>query len=137
MKKSNLLLLSLALLLTLASCSQRLIDFTVISSKNTSFSFDKTQGIRVTGASNGFLGMGTSIKDAMDKALQSAGPDYDLLVDGVVRVNDYFFVSGFTVEGTAISSSKIKKSLGTLGFDNWLKKQNVFEPQEEAKQLQK
>jgi len=76
----------------------------------------------------GFLGFGASIKDAMDKALQSAGPDYDLLVDGVVRINDYFFVSGYKVEGTAISTGKIKASLGVKGFEDWCKANNVFDP---------
>ena len=56
------------IVLTFTSCSYRLIDFTVISSKNVSLKIDKTQGIRVSGTSNGFLGIGVSIKDAMDKA---------------------------------------------------------------------
>lgn len=91
MKKTyKLLLVSLVGLVSLSSCSQRLVDFTVISSKNHSIPIDKSQGIRVKGKSMGFLGLGASIKDAMDKALQSAGPDYDLLIDGVVRIEDYF-----------------------------------------------
>jgi hypothetical protein len=114
--------------ITFSSCSHRLIDFTVISSKNVSLKFDKAQGKAVSGKSMGFLGFGASIKDAMDKALQSAGPDYDLLVDGVVRINDYFFVSGYKVEGTAISTSKIKASLGVKGFEDWCKANNVFDP---------
>jgi len=114
--------------ITFSSCSHRLIDFTVISSKNVSLKFDKTQGKAVSGKSMGFLGFGASIKDAMDKALQSAGPDYDLLVDGVVRINDYFFVSGYKVEGTAISTGKIKASLGVKGFEDWCKANNVFDP---------
>ena len=111
-----------------SSCSYRLVDFTVISSKNVSLKIDKSQGIKVSASSNGFLGLGASIKDAMDKALSSAGPDYDLLVDGVVRVNDYFLVSGYKVEGTAISSSKMKASLGVKGFEDWCKANNVFDP---------
>ena len=122
------LLLMLATMLTFTSCSYRLVDFTVISSKNHNLKIDKTQGVRVSGSSNGFLGLGASIKDAMDKALQSAGPDYDLLIDGVVRVNDYFLVSGYKVEGTAISTSKMKASLGTKGFEDWCKANNVFDP---------
>ncbi len=114
--------------ITFSSCSHRLIDFTVISSKNVSLNFDKAQGKAVSGKSMGFLGFGASIKDAMDKALQSAGPDYDLLVDGVVRINDYFFVSGYKVEGIAISTGKIKASLGVKGFEDWCKANNVFDP---------
>jgi hypothetical protein len=111
-----------------SSCSSRLVDFTVISSKNVSLNFDKSQGKKVSGKSNGFLGLGASIKDAMDKALSSAGPDYDLIVDGVVRVNDYFFVAGYKIEGTAISTSKMKASLGEKGFEEWCKANNVFDP---------
>jgi len=115
-------------LMTLSSCSQRLVDFTVISSKNVSLKIDKAQGKTVSGKSMGFLGLGASIKDAMDKALQSAGPDFDLLVDGVVRTNDYFLVSGFKVEGTAISTSKMKAFLGVKGYEKWCKTNNVFDP---------
>jgi hypothetical protein len=111
-----------------SSCSHRLVDFTVISSKNVSLKFDKSQGQKVSASSNGFLGLGASIKDAMDKALTSAGPDYDLLVDGVVRVNDYFLVAGYKIEGTAISTSKMKASLGEKGFEEWCKENNVFDP---------
>ena len=126
--KNPVLLLILVVALTLSSCSYRLIDFTVISSKNHNLKIDKSQGVRVSASSNGFLGFGTSIKDAMDKALQSAGVDYDLIIDGVVRINDYVLISGFKVEGTAISTSKMKASLGKEGFDNWCKVNNVFDP---------
>jgi len=122
------LLLLLATTLTISSCSYRLVDFTIISSKNHNLKIDKAQGIRVSGSSNGFLGLGASIKDAMDKALQSAGPDYDLLIDGVVRVNDYFLISGYKVEGLAISSAKMKALLGSKGFEEWCKSNNIFDP---------
>ena len=130
MKKQSILKLAVlvVLLSTISSCSYRLIDFTVISSKNVSLKIDKTQGIRVSGSSNGLLGIGVSIKDAMDKALQSAGPEYDLLIDGVVKINDYFLVAGYKVEGTAISTSKIKASLGKEGFEDWCKEHKVFNP---------
>jgi hypothetical protein len=130
MKKQSILKLAVLVVLfsTFTSCSYRLIDFTVISSKNVSLKIDKTQGIRVSGSSNGLLGIGVSIKDAMDKALQSAGPEYDLLIDGVVKINDYFLVGGYKVEGTAISTSKIKASLGKDGFEDWCKQHNVFDP---------
>ena len=131
MKKQSILKLAVlvVLLSTISSCSYRLIDFTVISSKNVSLKIDKTQGIRVSGSSNGLLGIGVSIKDAMDKALQSAGPEYDLLIDGVVKINDYFIVAGYKVEGTAISTSKIKASLGKEGFEDWCKEHKVFSPE--------
>lgn len=130
MKSNKLpLLLFLALSLFMSSCSIRLVDFTIISSKNHSIDFDKSQGVRVEGSSNGLFGMGASIKDAMDKALESAGPQYDILVDGVVRVNDYVFVSGFKVEGTALSSQKLRVQLGPVGFESWCMANNVFDPE--------
>jgi hypothetical protein len=133
----TLTMLSLLGILTFSSCSQRLVDFTVISSKNHSIPIDKSQGIRVKAKSMGFLGLGASIKDAMDKALQSAGPDYDLLIDGVVRIEDYFLVSGFVVEGVAVNSSKVKAAAGLKGFDDWYKRQNVFHPDKATLQIGK
>jgi hypothetical protein len=119
----------LVTLLTFSSCSYRLVDFTVISSKDSNLKIDKSQGVRVSASSNGILGLGASIKDAMDKALQKAGPDYDLLIDGVVRVNDYFLVAGYKVEGLAISTSKMKASLGEKGFEEWCKANHIFDPE--------
>ena len=124
-KKFPFLLIALSVLFMLQSCSMRLVDFTVISSKNCNLRIDKSQGIRVIGNSNGFLGVGASIKDAMDKALQSAGPDYDLLLDGVVRLNDYVFVSGYKVEGTAVSTSKMKAQMGVEAFEEWCKANKI------------
>lgn len=129
MKKIKLSYVAICVaLIGFSSCSQRLIDFTVISSKNVSLKFDKSQGKKVTGSSMMLFGIGVSIKDAMDEALQSAGPDYDLLVDGVVRLQQYPFVAGYKVEGTAISTSKMKASLGVKGFEEWCKANNVFDP---------
>ncbi|MFC5272122.1 hypothetical protein [Adhaeribacter terreus] len=128
MKKITLPALALVASLAFSSCSQRLVDFTVISSKNHSLMLDKSQGKRVKASSIGPFGIGASIKDAMDKALQSAGPDMDLLVDGVVRVNNYFFVGGYQVEGLAVSSTKLRGQLGKEGFEAWCKANNVFDP---------
>jgi len=131
--KYNKFSLSMIILMTtliFSSCSQRLVDFTVISSKNHSLKFDLSQGKQVQGTSMGFLGLGASIKDAMDKALQSAGTEYDILVNGVVRDNDYFLVSGYKVTGTAINSSKLKAMLGERGFEEWCKANNIFDPSE-------
>jgi len=117
-----------ALTLIFSSCSQRLVDFTVISSKNHGLKFDKSKGVRVTGKSFGFLGMGANIKDAMDKALQSAGPQFDLLIDGVVKMEAYPFINGYIVEGTAISSADLKAMLGDKGFEDWCKSNNILDP---------
>jgi hypothetical protein len=125
----TLTLCFLALALSFGSCTQRLIDFTVISSKNVSMRIDKSQGKNVKGSSMGFVGLGANIKDAMDKALSSAGPDFDLLVDGVVRVQSYFLVSGYKVEGTAVSSRNIKAQLGEEGYKEWCLNHKVVTPE--------
>ena len=115
-------------LFTFSSCSERLVDFTVISTKNVSLKINKGQGKQVKGSDFGPFGIGANIKDAMDKALQSAGPDYDLLVDGVVRVHVYPFVSGYKVEGIAVSTNKMQSALGKEGFDEWCKAHNIMNP---------
>ncbi|MFK7908768.1 MAG: hypothetical protein AB8B69_26805, partial [Chitinophagales bacterium] len=81
MNIKNLLFL-LIITFSLSSCSVRLVDFTVISSKNVSLNIDRTQGKKVKGEKKYFLGIGWNLKDAMDKALEMAGPEYDLLIDG-------------------------------------------------------
>jgi hypothetical protein len=105
---------------TLTSCSIRLVDFTVISSKNVNLNIDRTQGKKVKGEKAYFLGIGWNIKDAMDKALESAGKEYDLLVDGVVRYGSFPLVATVTVEGTAVSTIAMKNKLGEAGFKEWL-----------------
>lgn len=131
MKKIKLsLLLALTTVVFLGSCSTRLVDFTVISSKNHTLQIDKSIGIPVKGTSIGFLMIGVSIKDAMDKALQKAGPEYDLLIDGVVRLEDYFLLGGYSVEGMAVNSAKLKKQMGEKGFNEWIKGENILVPKD-------
>ena len=125
MKIKSLLLIMIAFI-TLSSCSMRLVDFTVISSKNVNLNIDRAQGVKTEGKKSYFLGIGWNIKDAMDLALEKAGPEYDLLIDGVVRYGSYPFVSTITVEGTAVSSRKMVASLGEEGFQEWLKGEKVL-----------
>ncbi len=66
------------------------------------------------------MGIGWNIKDAMDIALEKAGPDYDLLVDGVVRYQSFPFIESIVAEGLAVSSSAMENKLGEAGFNNWL-----------------
>ena len=111
--------------LTLSSCSVRLVDFTIISSKKVNLNIDKTYGKKVKAEKAYFLGLGWNIKDGIDLALDKVGLEYDLLVDGVVRYSSYPFVSVITVEGTAISYKRMRQDLGEAGFDKWLKGKNV------------
>ena len=125
MKFKSLLIIAIAAM-TLSSCSIRLVDFTVISSKNVNLDIDRAQGVKTEGKKSYFLGIGWNIKDAMDEALEEAGPEYDMLIDGVVRYTSYPFVSGVTVEGTAVSTRAMKDRMGEAGFQDWLKGQNVL-----------
>ena len=81
------------LLFTMTSC--RIVDFTIISSKNVSFNVKK-DAPRVKG-------WGFTLKAAIDKAIEKAGPGYDCLVDGVVSQGIPF---GFNVKGTPVKSGK-------------------------------
>ncbi|MCQ2226769.1 MAG: hypothetical protein MJZ01_02530 [Bacteroidales bacterium] len=104
----------------LASCSYRALDFTIVSTKTHAIQVDKNSGKNTEGKSMGFLGLGTSIKDAVDNALSNAGPGYDLLVDGVIYVKDNFFTSGYKVVGIAINTSQMRAELGDKKFEDWL-----------------
>ena len=128
MKIKNLFILSLTLL-ALSSCSVRLVDFTVISSKNHSINFNTSQGKATTGKSMGVFAFGVDIKDAIDDALANAGAEYDVLINGVVRSKSYIFYGGFEVEGVAVNSRKLIAKLGQKGYESWLAKQTVVNPE--------
>ena len=116
----------------LSNCSARLVDFTVISSKNHSIKFNLDEGKVTKGKSMGIFALGVNIKDAMDQALENAGPQYDVLVNGVVRSKSYPFYGGFEVEGTAVNSRKLIAQLGMDGYKKWLSEQVVFNPIQEV-----
>ena len=128
MKRIKVLLMVIALVLSITSCTTRLVDFTVISTKNAELKIDKTRGVQAEGKASYFLGMGLNLKDALDNAFEKAGPKYDLLIDGVVTISNYPFVSIIKVKGIAVSTSDLKASLGTEGFEEWTKTNNVFDP---------
>jgi hypothetical protein len=96
--------------ISISSCNQRLIDFTVISSKNVTLRLpDDAKGPRTTGKE---MKMCTQpmLKNAVDKAIENAGPGYDALIDGVVSSRNEFFRTGWVVEGTPIKTGKLKAS---------------------------
>lgn len=129
MKKEHFQLLFLAFMcLSLTSCSNRLVDFTVISSKNASIDADKKKGIATEGSKTYILNLGFNLKDALDNALENAGPEYDLLIDGVVTATNLVFATKVTVKGTAINSRDMAMQLGKEEFENWCKTQNIFDP---------
>ena len=115
-------------LLTACSSTTRRVDFTVISSKNHSIKFDLSEGKQTKGESIHFWGSGANIKDAMDEALQNAGPQYDVLVNGVVREVVKLFSAGYEVEGVAINSRELIALYGNEGYEKWLAMQTIFDP---------
>jgi hypothetical protein len=96
MKKLNLFnIVAVAATISLTSC--RLTDFTIVSTKNVTIEVKK-DAERVTAK-------GWTVKDAIDHAIEKAGPGYDALIDGVI------YNSGFRykVTGTPINTSETKK----------------------------
>jgi hypothetical protein len=123
MKKITFLAIVAAIVVS--SCTHRIIDFTVISTKNVQMSMDKSKGKQVKIKDLKAFGINATLKGAIDKALQSAGPGYDLLVDGVISVSNYYFVAGYRVEGLALNTLKLKSELGEEGFQQFVKEHNV------------
>ena len=101
--------LGFTLLLTLG-CTIRMVDFTAISTKNVKIP-TVAKGNRVTGEDCIpviLIPLGIpNMKEAIDRAIESAGPDFDALVDGVVYHQNYSFLFGqvcYVVEGTPINT---------------------------------
>ncbi len=100
--KPNLKLLvsALALTLLLTGCSRRLIDYTVISSKNVRLDLpDGATGPRTEGKDGVTVILGIplgtpNIKEATDKAIENAGSQYDALIDGVISSCFCAFIFG-------------------------------------------
>lgn len=113
------------LFVSLESCTHRLVDFTVISTKNAEIGVDKTKGMAVEGKKTYFLGFGWNLKDAIDIALEQAGPQYDLLVDGVITSTNFPFVLIIKAKGLAVSSGELRSELGEEGFETWCKNNDV------------
>jgi hypothetical protein len=124
--KKLVLVATVACALTLQSCTTRLIDFTVISSKTVNLRSDET-GKRVKGKSGGFLGLGVNIKSAVDDAIQKGPAGSDALIDGVISQFNYPFYAGFTVEGTPINTKKMKASLSTEEYRLFAAEHNLVE----------
>lgn len=112
--------------LVMTGCTTRILDFTVISSKNTNIKVkDTAKGDRVSGEDMvGYfiLPFGQpQIKNAVDRAIEKAGPGYDALLDGVIfyKYNVFLIVGsfGYTVEGTPIKTSQLIVELKSKGVD--------------------
>ena len=122
MKKRTILMgLLLAAILVFTGCSQRMLDFSIISTKNVMVPLSG-KGERTEGSSwsHWFLiipvnfRMSPSLEDAVDEAIEVAGPEYDALMDGVVYNKGYSYIvgwgSGFVVEGTPVNTQVVQSS---------------------------
>jgi len=105
-------------------CSARLIDFTVLSSKNARVEGEvygkRTEGKDCAGLLLGLIPVTgrfqPNMKEAVDRAIEEAGVGYDALIDGVVD-NQVLLLfvynqSCYIVEGTPINTKKA--STGSL-----------------------
>ena len=108
MKKLILPALVVAISMSLTSCNTRLVDFTVISSKNVTLRLSEDgKGPRTEGRDMKFCGR-PQLKEAIDKAIENAGPGYDALIDGVVYTRNEIIRLGWVIQGTPIKTSKLK-----------------------------
>ena len=108
MKKLILPAILVVASMSLTSCNQRLVDFTVISSKNVTLRLSEDgKGPRAEGKDMKMCGT-PELKEAIDKAIENAGPGYDALIDGVVYQRNEFYRMGWVVQGTPIKTNKLK-----------------------------
>lgn len=118
-------------LFLLSGCTIRMVDFTVISTKNARVpSVEK--GPRTEGKDCVVVFLFPwgipNMKEAIDNAIESAGPEYDALVDGVVYMQNHNFLIGvqcYKVEGTPINTKKAV-SFNKEQPDNLLKHSKRF-----------
>ena len=105
-------------LMVLSGCTRRMIDFTVISSKNVDLGDNRAAigQVRVEGTDACwfvlFIPMcQPNIKEAVDQAIESAGPGYDALIDGVLsQTTWHVLLTGkvaFIVEGTPVKTAEM------------------------------
>jgi hypothetical protein len=97
----------------LGGCTMRISDFTIVSSRNTLIaeglpSAPRTQGEDCVPVVFGPLGQ-PNIEAAIDRALDKAGPQYDVLRDAALSYSNRSFLFGkycYVIEGTPVSSRK-------------------------------
>ena len=113
MKQSNVILIFLCMVFVFSSCTQRLVDFTIISTKNVDLSNapnfkrgkQRNEGTdRVYWILSIPLGI-PNMKEAIDRAIEQT-PGAVALVDGVVSSKAMWFIlsgySEYIVEGTPL-----------------------------------
>jgi hypothetical protein len=128
---------SLALyIIAIVGCTSRMLDFTVVSNKNVNLQIkEEGKGPRVSGSHHIWwvlwIPMGSaSLEEAVDRAIEKAGPGYDALIDGVIYNQFYFYFftskSGYKVEGTPVRSSEIISEWTQRGRNIEEAKENIL-----------
>jgi len=103
--------------LAVVGCSQRMVDFTALSTKSHEIPVEQ-QGQRTVGQDCAYRLLGiplgsANLKEAVDRTIENGGTEKEILVDGVVSVkslNFLFFAKNcYEVEGTPVKvESKTK-----------------------------
>ncbi len=126
-------ILALSLCAVLTSCTHRLVDFTLISTKSLDWSqaskFKRGTG-RVTGEDPIYIiifiptGARSDMKEAIDRAIESV-PGAVGLVDGVISLNSFYipFIYGrtaFIAEGIPLIDPMIARAEGPIQSSHML-----------------
>ena len=109
MKASKIIfatIFSFVLVISISSCSRKLLSPTLLSYKENIFN---ESGIKVTGISSGLKSQKAAIKEATENALKSAGPDYDILSNVEIKVNLGLLSNKYVVTGIAHKSGNINR----------------------------
>lgn len=111
----------------LSGCTRRVLDFTIVSSKNVDLRIDEAdRGERTRGIDRVWwfiwIPLGTpNLKEAVDDAIENAGPGYDALIDGVIYSKVMWYIltgeSTFIVEGTPVKTSSLYAQIEAEGRD--------------------
>ena len=128
--KHKLKLVMLVILVSavfLPGCTRRVLDFTVVSSKNVDLRIDEAnKGERTRGIDRVWwfitIPLGSpNLKEATDRAIENAGPGYDALIDGVIYFKQVWYIltgeSTFIVEGTPVKTSSLYAEMEAEGRD--------------------
>jgi hypothetical protein len=121
------LLVTLVLTVLLPGCTRRVLDFTVVSSKNVDLRLDDSaKGERTKGIDRVWwfitipLGQ-PNLKEATDRAIEAAGPGYDALIDGVISIKSGWYIltgeTTYIVEGTPVKTTMLYGQMEKEGRD--------------------
>ncbi|MBR6251669.1 MAG: hypothetical protein IKR17_10820 [Bacteroidales bacterium] len=116
----------IAVAIIMSSCTSRILDFTVVSSKALQIGIDKSTGKQVEGSCMRPFGWGASVKGAVDDAIEQGGAGCDMLVDGVIYYKNILDCAvGYKVKGVAINSKVLRAQLGVEGWEQFCQEHNM------------